>query len=123
MATFNDTIGGGTTAGATTPTYSSVETASPKNITVQYGDGYKSRNAFGLNQNPKSYNLTFNVSLADGDKILDFLDARAKDSASFTFTPPATSTARQFICERYSRDNTYLNRVSISATFEEVFQP
>ena len=123
MATFNDSIGGGTTTGATTPSYDSKETASPKNITVQYGDGYKSRNAFGLNQNPKSYNLTFNVSLADGDKILDFLDARAKDSASFTFTPPATSTARQFICERYSRDNTYLNRVSISATFEEVFQP
>ncbi len=122
MATFNDSIGGGTTTGATTPAYSSVETASPKNITVQYGDGYKSRNAFGLNQNPKSYNLTFNVSLADGDKILDFLDARAKDSASFTFTPPATSTARQFICEQYSRSNTYLNRVTIQATFEEVFQ-
>ncbi len=123
MATFNDTIGGGTTTGATIPTYSSVESASPKIITVQYGDGYKSRNVFGLNQNPKSYNLTFNVSLADGDKILAFLDERAKDTASFTFTPPATSTARQFCCNSYRRTNVYLNRVTIQATFEEVFQP
>lgn len=122
MATFND-LTLGTTTGATTPTYSSVETASPKNITVQFGDGYKSRNRFGLNQNPKSHNFTFPVSVSDGDKILAFFDARAKDSASFTFTPPATSTAKQFICEKYVRTNTYLNRVTIQATFEEVFQP
>tara|TARA_R100000353_G_scaffold95989_2_gene70262 strand:+ start:232 stop:600 length:369 start_codon:yes stop_codon:yes gene_type:complete len=122
MATFDD-LTLGTTTGATTPTYSSKETASPRNITVQFGDGYKSRNTFGLNQNPKLYSLTFIVSLVDGDKILAFFDDRAKDSASFTFTPPATSTAKQFICERYTRTNTYLNRVTIQATFEEVFQP
>ncbi len=122
MATFNDATLS-TTAGATTPTYSSVESASPNIISVQFGDGYKSRNVFGLNQNPKSYNLTFNVSLADGDKILAFFDERAKDTTSFTFTPPATSTAKEFICDEYRRTNTYLNRVTIQATFEEVFQP
>lgn len=123
MATFNDTIGGGTTSGATTPTYSSVESASPRIITVQYGDGYKSRNTFGLNQNPKTYNLQFVVSVSDGDKILAFLDEQAKNAASFTFTPPHTSTARQFCCNNYRRTNIYLNRVTIQATFEEVFQP
>ena len=122
MATFNDNDVG-TTTGATTPKYSSVENASPKIITVQFGDGFKSRNTFGLNQNPKSYKLDFPVSVADGNKILDFLDARAKNAESFTFTPPATSTARKFICEKYSRTNVYLNRVTISATFEEVFEP
>ncbi len=122
MATFNDATLS-TTAGATTPTYSSVESANPKIITVQFGDGFKSRNTFGLNQNPKSYNLTFNVSLADGDKILAFFDERAKDTTSFTFTPPATSTAKEFICDKYRRTNTYLNRVTIQATFDEVFQP
>ena len=122
MATFNDATLS-TTAGATTPTYSSVESANPKIITVQFGDGFKSRNTFGLNQNPKSYNLTFNVSLADGDKILAFFDERAKDTTSFTFPPPATSTAKEFICDKYRRTNTYLNRVTIQATFDEVFQP
>ena len=122
MATFNDNDVG-TSAGATTPRYNSVENIAPKIITVQFGDGYKSRNTFGLNQNPKSYNLSFVFSVADGYKILDFLDKRAKNAESFTFTPPATSTARKFICEKYSRTNVYLNRVTISATFEEVFQP
>ena len=122
MATFNDATLG-TTAGATTPTYSSVESASPRIITVQYGDGYRSRNTFGLNQNPKTYNLTFIVSVSDGDKILDFFDERAKDTTSFTFTPPHTSTAREFVADSYKRTNTYLNRVTIQATFEEVFQP
>tara|TARA_Y100000816_G_scaffold143820_1_gene101992 strand:+ start:4470 stop:4838 length:369 start_codon:yes stop_codon:yes gene_type:complete len=122
MATFDDSTLG-TTTGATKPAYSSTENAAPKIITVQFGDGYKSRNTFGLNQNPKSYRFNFNVSVADGDKILAFFDARAQNSESFTFTPPATSTARTFICDKYTRTNTYLNRVSISATFEEVFQP
>ena len=122
MATFDDSTLG-TTAGATTPTYDSTENAAPKIITVQFGDGYKSRNTFGLNQNPKSYNYTFPVSVADGDKILAFFDERAKLSQSFTFTPPATSTARTFVCDQYSRTNTYLNRVTILARFEEVFQP
>ncbi len=122
MATFDDSTLG-TTTGATKPTYGSTENAAPKIITVQFGDGYKSRNTFGLNQNPKSYRFNFNVSLADGDKILAFFDARAQNSESFTFTPPATSTARTFVCDKYTRTNTYLNRVSISATFEEVFQP
>ena len=75
MATFDDSTLG-TTAGATTPTYNSTETAAPKIITVQFGDGYKSRNTFGLNQNPKSYNYTFPVSVADGDKLLAFKDER-----------------------------------------------
>ena len=112
MSTFDDSTLG-TTAGATTPTYNSTETANPKIITVQFGDGFKSRNTFGLNQNPKSYSLNFNVSLADGDKILAFFDERAKLSQTFTFTPPATCTARTFVCDQYSRTNTYLNRVTI----------
>lgn len=122
MATFNDATLG-TTAGATTPTYDSVETANPNNLTVQFGDGYKSRIAFGLNQNPRSYNFIFIVSAADADKIFTFLDDEAKNSTSFTFTPPASSTARNFICENYRRTNTFLNRATIQATFEEVFQP
>ena len=67
--------------------------------------------------------MTFIVSLADGDKILAFFDERAKDTTSFTFTPPHTSTAREFVADSYKRTNTYLNRVTIQATFEEVFQP
>lgn len=122
MATFNDNDVG-TSAGGTTPTYNSVSVARPKIITVQFGDGFKSRNTFGLNQNPRQFNLTFIKTLADADKIFAFLTLRCKLSDSFTFTPPSETTAIQVICENYQKQNTYLNRATITATFEEIFQP
>ena len=43
---------------------------------ARFGSGYSQRSIFGLNQNPKSYNLTFRVSESESDTIEDFLDAR-----------------------------------------------
>ncbi len=114
------------------PTYGVQKRSAPKTIEVQFGDGYKSRNAFGLNQNPKIYQLTFEVSESDdfnstgissADTIEIFLDNRAKDSASFTFTPPGQSSSSQFVCRQWNKSIPYLNRARIQATFEEVFQP
>jgi len=51
---------------------------------VQFGDGYEARITVGLNQNPKIYNLEFNVSESESDTIEAFLDARAADNANFT---------------------------------------
>ena len=56
----------------------------PNVRTVQFGDGYEQRLlTFGLNQNPKIFNLTFEVSETDADTIETFLDARAADNANF----------------------------------------
>ena len=105
------------------PTYGVQKKSSPKNIEVQFGDGYISKNAFGLNQNPKVYQLTFEVSETDADIIETFLDTRAKNSDSFTFTPPGESSSSQFFCKSWNKSMPYLNRARIQATFEEVFQP
>lgn len=55
------------------------------------GDGYEYRTLFGLpnHQDPKRYDLTFNVSETESDVIEAFLRSRVADQASFTFTPPA----------------------------------
>ena len=73
-----------------TPTYGQQKRSAPNTRTVRFADGYEHRILFGLaaHQNPKIYNLTFNVSETDADTIEGFLDSRANDSASFTFTPP-----------------------------------
>ncbi len=73
-----------------TPTYGVQKRSAPKTRTVRFADGYEHRILFGLaeHQNPKVYSLTFEVSETDSDTIETFLDARANDSASFTFTPP-----------------------------------
>ena len=90
---------------------------------AEFGDGYEQRLSLGINQNPKMYDLTFEVSETDADTIETFLDARAVDSASFDFTPPGESSSSKFVCEAWSKTVIYLNRASISATFREVFEP
>ena len=76
-----------------------------------------------LIENNVVYNLTFEVSETDADTIETFLDARANDSASFTFTPPGESSASQYVCESWNKSIPYLNRARVQATFREVFEP
>ena len=106
-----------------TTTYGLQKRSSPVVRTVRFGDGYEQRTSLGLNQNPKVYNLTFNVSETDADTIETFLDARAADNASFDFTPPGEGSSSKFVCEDWSKSIPYLNRASIQATFREVFEP
>ena len=74
-----------------TPTYGMRKTSKPKVRVSSLGDGYEFRALYGLplSQDPKVYDLTFNVSETDADTIEAFLRSRVNDQASFTFTPPA----------------------------------
>lgn len=105
------------------PTYGLQKSSSPMVRKVQFGDGYEARLTYGINQNPKLFNLTFEVSETDADTIETFLDARAADNANFDFTPPGESSASKFVCEEWSKSIPYLNRATIQATFRQVFEP
>ena len=74
-----------------TPTYGMRKQSKPKVRVTSLGDGYEFRALYGLplSQDPKVYDLTFNVSETDADVIEAFLRSRVNDQASFTFTPPA----------------------------------
>jgi len=74
-----------------TPTYGMRKQSKPKVRVSSLGDGYEFRALYGLplSQDPKEYDLTFNVSETDADVIEAFLRSRVNDQASFTFTPPA----------------------------------
>ena len=103
-----------------TPTYG-IEKASQPNVRIaQFGSGYSQRTTFGLNQNPKVYILTFEVSETDADTIEAFLDARG-GAENFDFTPPGDSSGK-YICREWSKSIPYLNRATIQATFEQVFE-
>ena len=106
-----------------TPTYGVQKSSAPVVRKVQFGDGFEKRLSFGINQNPKTYNLTFEVSETDADTIETFLDARAADNAAFDFTPPGEGTSYKFVCETWSKSIPYLNRATIQATFRQVFEP
>ena len=104
-----------------TPTYGTRKTNSPIVKTTQFCDGYQQRVQFGLNQNPKVFSLTFNVSETDADTIETFLDARG-GTESFDFTPPGETSSSKFICRSWTKSMPYNNRATINATFEEVFE-
>ena len=104
-----------------TPTYGTRKTNSPIVKTTQFGDGYQQRVQFGLNQNPKVFSLTFNVSETDADTIETFLDARG-GTESFDFTPPGETSSSKFICRSWTKSMPYNNRATINATFEDVFE-
>ena len=73
------------------PTYGVRKTSTPKVKVTKLGDGYEFRALYGLplTQDPKVYDLSFNVSETESDVIEGFLRSRVADQASFTFTPPA----------------------------------
>ena len=106
-----------------TPTYGAQKTSQPAVRTVRFGDGYEQRLTFGLNQNPKQWSLTWNVSETDADTIETFLDARAADAASFDWTPLDEATSYKWVCEQWSKSIPYNNRATITATIRQVFEP
>jgi phage-related protein len=105
------------------PTYSATKTSAPKMRKVQFGDGYEHRIRFGLNQNPKEWRLTFNVSDADANVIEAFLDARADDGVNFDWMPPDDTTSYKWVCDSWTRELFEFQQSRIDATFRQVFEP
>jgi len=106
------------------PDYGAQKSSAPATRKVQFGDGYEQRLEFGLNQNPKSWSLSFtNITETESDTIETFLDARADDNASFDWQPPGSSVTYKWVCETWSKSIPYANRATIQATFRQVFEP
>lgn len=91
---------------------------------VQFGDGFEQRLTFGLQQNPKTWTLSFvNLTETDADTIETFLNARAADNASFDWSPPDESDTYKWVCETWTKSIPFPNRATIETTFREVFEP
>ena len=104
------------------PTYSASKRSEPKTRVTRFGDGYEQRILFGLNQNPKEWTLTFDVTDEDANVIEAFLDARAADSASFDWTPPDSNTSYKWVCQSWSREMYEFLRSRIDVTFRQVYE-
>jgi phage-related protein len=106
------------------PTYTGfTKRSAPRARTIRFQDGFEHRIVFGLaqHQNPKVYNLSFNVTETQSDEIETFLDARG-GTESFDFTAPGETSSQKFVCQRWSKSIPYNNRAVIDATFREVFE-
>ena len=123
MATFNDATVG-TSTGGTTPDFGAVRRSAPVVRRVQYGDGFETRLTYGLNQNPRVWQLKWTAKdSTDADAIEAFFDARAADNAAFDWTPLDDTTAYKWVVDSWQRTHRYANVNGITATFRQVFEP
>ena len=101
-----------------TPTYAGFKKSSNPNInTVRFADGFEQRQLVGIaaHQNPKIYDLVFNVTETQADQISYFLNERALDQASFPFSPPE---------EAFSKTGTYSQNgttITVTVTDHQLF--
>ena len=123
MATFDDSTVG-TSTGGTTPDFGAIRKSDPNIRAIQFGDGYQQRVTFGLNQNPKVWDLRWTAkSNSDANAIEAFFDARAADATSFDWTPLNDTNTYKWVCKSWQRNYQYADINEISATFQQVFEP
>ena len=106
------------------PVYGLSKSISPFVTRTRFQDGYEQVIKFGLNINPKIYNLKFeNITEAQSDQIETFLNARIADGDYFNWQAPDEASASNYraLNRRKSIDNPGL--ATITVTFTEVFEP
>tara|TARA_B000000557_G_scaffold92223_1_gene74584 strand:+ start:134 stop:703 length:570 start_codon:yes stop_codon:yes gene_type:complete len=100
------------------PSFSVTKKSKPVVKVVSFADGFEHRLGFGLpnNQDPKIYNLKWeNITEEESDIIEYFLEERARDKASFTYSPPKEAFTKT---GTYSQSST---TITISITNHRLF--
>lgn len=121
MATFNDATLGVAT-GQSTPDFGASKKSAPAVNSVKFGSGYEQRVQFGINQNPKVWDLVWTAkSNTVADAIEAFFDARAGVEA-FDWTPINSGTSYKWVCRSWSRTHQYADINVVNAQFEQVFE-
>lgn len=95
----------------------------PRVTNIKFGDGYEQRVAHGINTNPMDWNIAFaNRDETEALEIDSFLTSHNGVSA-FDWTPPGASASSKFKCQQWTFVPGKGNLYSMSAKFEEVFDP
>ena len=100
------------------PSYGLQKQSSPTITSVKFADGFEQRQLVGIaaHQNKKIYNLAWNnITETDSDTIEYFLNERALDQASFTFTPEGETSTKT---GTYSQSGT---TITVSITAHQLF--
>ena len=87
---------------------------------MAFGDGYVQRIQQGLNNNPESWNLSWDdLDDVTANTIMDFFEtANGKDS--FNWVNPR-GVNNLFICQQWSRQHDDEDKNSIKAVFQQIW--
>lgn len=87
---------------------------------AQFGDGYSQSSANGINHNRRSWSLVFTGDRARTLEIISFLDSHV--GKSFLWDSPLYGE-KLFYCDTYAINPNGNDVWSITATFEQTYQP
>ena len=106
------------------PVYGVNKSVEPFVTRARFQDGYEQIVKFGLNINPKVYDLTFeNITEAESDTIETFLDARISDGDYFNWQAPDEASASKYRALNRTKQIKFPGLATITVTFKEVFEP
>lgn len=106
-----------------TADFGASKTHEPNVKVVKFGNGYEQRLSFGFNNDPQKWSVRFSArNKTEADQIDNFLKARAAVE-SFDWTPPDEATAIRVVCRQWARTIDKYNFYTITATFEQVYEP
>ncbi len=104
-----------------TPSYNSNLTLTPRVRLIQFGDGYESRLANGINNLPLILDLTFESRNYDETVAITHFIYSRKGTESFLFTPPSPFNKRKrFVCRELPISLNFYNNNSFRIKMEEV---
>ena len=105
-----------------TPDFGAAKKSQPIVRQIKF-QGYEQRASFGINNNPKIWSLQWTaLSNANADLIEAFFDARA-GIERFYWTPLDDTTQYSWVCREWNRTHNYADICTITASFEQVFEP
>lgn len=105
-----------------TPDYGAAVSRKPKVRSVKFGDGYEQRLAYGINTNPRVWDVRFTFrDNTEADAIEAFLVAR-NGVETFDWTPPS-GAAGKWLCREWTRTIDRFNQNTVQGQFEEAFEP
>jgi phage-related protein len=105
-----------------TPSFTASESSQPRAHKFAAGDGFEQRIRFGLNTDPKEWDLQFNNRTnTERDAILSFFETQA-GVTSFDWTTPR-GIAGKYVCEQWSVEMVSYNFNNVRAKFRQVFEP
>src|SRR6266571_1195128 len=105
------------------PQYGAKGSVPPTVLTAAYGDGYVQDIAVGINSTPQTWTLSFNNDPDTADAIFRFLQNQGGVKL-FWWTPPRQSESIKVkTTGAYDKTETDAGQVTVTATFQQVFDP
>lgn len=101
----------------------SSSTARPAVLTAGFGGRYSQRTGNGINALPRDFAFRSKPLNAAQAKVLDDFLIGRKGYLPFTFHVPRESAPRQFICSQWTLNYDTPAHRTLTATFEENFDP